>query len=193
VLRRRVVSSRIPELRRHGRQVRHHAQGLPALQPSYTVNGSACHDNGFNSVADPRVTSSLTTPPQALPRPDERLVCRIIAPDGTWHRPFTSLDLGALQAAFDPEEIFYQEAGQWHCHKAFDLVGGSDVSKREWIGNAIPGAAATGIAETIGETLLLADAGEAFFLSSREIWAKPGALAISVNNDQHAFALDSLG
>jgi hypothetical protein len=95
--------------------------------------------------------------------------------DGTWHRPFTTLELAALQSLFDPEEIFGE---------AFDLVGGSDATKREWIGNAVPIAAARGMAETIGETLLLAEAGETFMLSSREIWVKPLALALAVDPRQ---------
>lgn len=111
--------------------------------------------------------------PFTLPNPQDRLVCRIIAIDGTWHRPFTTLDLAALQALFDPEDIFKLETTEgndvWRCRETFDLVGGNDVTKREWIGNMVPGAAARGMAETIGETILLAEQGETFFLSSREI------------------------
>ena len=98
---------------------------------------------------------------------------------------------------FDPEEIFHtvetEQGLAWRCREAFDLVDGSDVTKREWIGNMVPGAAATGMAETIGETILLAEQGETFFLSSREIWVKPGAIALSVDNDQSAFRLDAMG
>lgn len=162
-------------------------------QTAYAVSGSACHDNGFNSVADPREVI-FDCEPILLPKPDDRLVCRIVSTDGTWHRPFTTLDLASLQALFDPEEIFFQvetEYGlEWRCHTPFDLMGGSDVTKREWIGNMVPGAAATGMAETIGETLILADLGESFFLSTREIWAKPGALALAIDNDQAAFRMD---
>lgn len=161
-------------------------------QTGYAVSGSACHDNGFNSVADPRLTSATADEVEKIkmPAPNDRLTCRIIALDGTWHRPFTMLDLASLQSLFDPEELFYEQDGVWLCREGFDLVGASDVTKREWIGNAVPGAAATGMAETIGETILLAEQGESFFLSTREIWAKPGALSLSVNNDQVAFAMD---
>ncbi len=162
-------------------------------QSAYAVSGSACHDNGFNSVADPR-DADFDCRPIELPKTEDRLTCRIIAADGTWHRPFTTLDLAALQSLFDPEEIFFPEATElgdvWRCLSPFDLIGGSDVTKREWIGNMVPGAAATGMAETIGETILLAEQGETFFLSSREIWAKPGALALAVDNDQAAFRID---
>jgi site-specific DNA-cytosine methylase len=136
---------------------------------SNAVPAYAKHDRGNWSVADPR--DQVGDEAESLPRPDDRLVARIVARDGTWHRPFTTLELAALQSIFDPGEIF-------------DLDGGSDQMKREWIGNAVPSAAARGMAETIGETLLLADAGETFMLSSREIWVKPLALALSVDPRQ---------
>lgn len=160
-------------------------------QTAYAVSGSACHDNGFNSVADPRDHTGDAAEIVTLPGPADRLVCRIIALDGTWHRPFTTLDLASLQSLFDPEEIFYVEDGRWRCRQPFDLDASSDVAKREWIGNAVPGAAATGMAETIGETILLAEQGETFTLSSREIWVKPGALALAVDNDQVAFRMEA--
>ena len=47
-------------------------------------------------------------------------------------------------------------------------------------GNAVPSAAATAIAEVMGETLLLARAGETFQLSARPVWVRPVALALSV-------------
>lgn len=159
--------------------------GTIAANPHSVTGGQPC-------VADRRAGAALGTAcsSQTLPSPDDRLVCRIIAPDGTWHRPFTTLDLGALQSLFDPEEVFFEEGGVWHCREAFDLASASDVTKREWIGNAVPGASATGMAETIGETLLLAEQGETFTLSTREIWVKPGALALSIDNIQPAFRLD---
>ncbi|MGV7119586.1 DNA cytosine methyltransferase [Sphingopyxis sp. 550A] len=162
-------------------------------QTGYAVSGSAGHDNGFNSVADPR-EAALDADPITLPQPEDRLVCRIISTDNTWHRPFTTLDLAALQSLFDPEEVFEIDpkigayVRRWE--EAFDLNATSDVTKREWIGNAVPGAAATGMAETIGETIILARIGETFQLSTREIWVKPGALALAVDNDQLAFRMD---
>ncbi len=186
----------VADARREHYQTGGHYGVVPWERAANAVSGSACHDNGFNSVADPR-PAAMAGEPILLPKPDDRLVCRIIAQDGTWHRPFTTLDLGALQALFDPEEIFYQEqtefGPEWRCRTPFDLEQGSDVTKREWIGNMVPGAAATGMAETIGEALILADMGESFFLSTREIWVKPGALALSIDNDQTAFAMDCGG
>jgi site-specific DNA-cytosine methylase len=161
-------------------------------QTGYSVSGSACHDNGFNSVADPRLISGASDEVEKikLPAPEDRLVCRIISTDQTWHRPFTTLDLAALQSLFDPEEAFGYEGGLWFARTGFDLDAKSDVTKREWIGNAVPGAAATGMAETIGETIILARIGETVLLSPREIWVKPAALALAIDNDQAAFWID---
>lgn len=143
---------------------------------SNAVPGYAKYDRGLWSVADPRDTAPA--PLIALPAPADRLVARIVALDGTWHRPFTTLELAALQSLFDPGEVF-------------DLDGGSDQLKREWIGNAVPTAAARGMAETIGETLLLADMGETFVLSSRAIWTKPLALALTVDPRQPIDGMDA--
>lgn len=143
---------------------------------SNAVPGHAKYDRGSWSIADPR--DAAPEPLNALPAPADRLVARIVALDGTWHRPFTTLELAALQSLFDPSEVF-------------ELEGGSDQLKREWIGNAVPTAAARGMAETIGETLLLADLGERFALSSRAIWTKPLALALAVDPRQATDALDA--
>lgn len=149
-------------------------------EPSGAVPAYAKNNNGSWSVADPR-DAELDGEPVDLPKPNERLVTRIVSLDGTWHRPFTTLELAALQSLFDPDEVFGELLAGG---EAFDLVGGSDATKREWIGNAVPSAAARGMAETIGETLLLAESGETFMLSSREIWVKPLALALSVDPRQ---------
>ncbi|MCW5648384.1 MAG: DNA cytosine methyltransferase [Ramlibacter sp.] len=126
-------------------------------QPSYAVAAAACHDNGHWSVADAR----------PMPAPTDKLVCRITALDGTWHRPFTTLELAALQSLVDPEE-------------QLELDGLSDQAWRERIGNAVPANAATAIAEVMGETLLLAWAGETFRLSAKPIWVRPVAVALAV-------------
>lgn len=129
---------------------------VPWDQPSGAVSAAACHDNGRWAVADPR-----------LPAATDRLVCVIQALDGCWHRPFTTLELAALQSLVDPEE---------HMH----LAGLSDQDWRERIGNAVPSDSAQAIAETMGQTLLLAWSGESFLLSSQKIWVRPLAIALSV-------------
>lgn len=130
---------------------------VPWEARSGAVSASACHDNGPWSVADPRI----------MPSPNQKLACQIIAEDGTWHRPFTTLELAALQSLIDPEEML-------------ELDGLSDQAWRERIGNAVPSLAAEAIAHVMGETLLLAWAGETFTLSSQPVWVKPIAAALSL-------------
>jgi hypothetical protein len=187
----------VADVRREHYQTGGHYGVLPWCGTALTVSASACHDNGFNSVADPRAVDLEEAARPALPEPTQKLVCRIIAEDGTWHRPFTTLELGSLQSLFDPEEAFCQdpETGGWQAREGFELVGVdgravSDASVREWIGNAVPSEAARAMATTIGETLLLAGAGEGFTLSTRQIWVKPLALALAVDSRQPAFELD---
>ncbi|MBH9379314.1 DNA cytosine methyltransferase [Pseudomonas aeruginosa] len=117
-------------------------------QSAGAVSASARHDNGRWSVADPR-----------MPAANDRLTCIIQSLDGTWHRPFTTLELAALQSLVDPEEQLV-------------LDGLSDSDWRERIGNAVPPAAAEAIAGVMGTTLLLAEQGETFMLSNTPIWVR---------------------
>jgi site-specific DNA-cytosine methylase len=121
------------------------------------VSASARQDNGRWSVADPRI-----------PAVNDRLTCIITSLDGTWHRPFTTLELAAIQSLVEPEE-------------QFELDGLSDQAWRERIGNAVPPAAAEAIAHVMGTTLLLAAQGETFMLSSMPIWVRPVAVGLSVS------------
>ena len=102
-----------------------------------------------------------------MPAPADKVVCRIQALDGTWHRPFTTLELAALQSLFDPEE-------------RFELDGLSDQAWRERIGNAVPSDAAKAIGEVMGTTLLLAMSGETFMLSAQPIWVRDVAMALTM-------------
>jgi len=142
------------------------------------VTASGQHDNGRWSVADPRDASvseadatshfSRSMGEASLPAPADRLVAVIRALDGTYHRPFTTLDLAALQSLVDPEEHL-------------EMFGLSDAAWRERIGNAVPPETAEAIGSVIGRTLLLAWTGETFALSSEPIWVQPIALATAVN------------
>ncbi len=123
---------------------------------SGAVSASAGHDNGRWSVADPR-----------LPAERDNLVCVIRSLDGTWHRPFTTLELAALQSLVDPEE-------------KLELDGLSDQAWRERIGNAVPPDAACAIGEEIGRTLLLAWTGQTFSLGNTPIWVRDLALAMTM-------------
>ncbi|WP_175649926.1 DNA cytosine methyltransferase [Pseudomonas sp. Marseille-P9899] len=129
---------------------------VPWATPAGAVSASAMYDNGRWSVADPR-----------LPEANDRLTCVIESLDGTWHRPFTTLELAALQSLVEPEE-------------QLELDGLSDQAWRERIGNAVPPAAAEAIAHVMGTTLLLAAQGETFMLSSMPIWVRPVAVGLSV-------------
>lgn len=129
---------------------------VPWDEHSGAVSAAACHDNGRWSVADPR-----------LPAADEKMVCVIRAQDGTWHRPFTTLETAALQSIIEPEEFL-------------ELEGLSDQAWRERIGNAVPPKAGKAIAEVMGTTLLLAWSGETFVLSATPIWVRPVAIALTM-------------
>src|SRR5205807_2618340 len=78
-------------------------------EPSYAVT-SGKYDSGPWSVADPQI-----------PKATDKLVCVIRALDGTWHRPFTTLELAALQSLVDPADI----------HETFAFDGKSDSAWRE--------------------------------------------------------------
>lgn len=113
-------------------------------ETSPTITGSACHDNGAHSVADPRP-------------PTERGNWWIWSTDGTRHRPFSTLELAALQG-YPVEEILGLQ------------LGGSDSQIREHIGNAVPLTTAQAIGSTMLGTLLLAELGQGFQLSTAPIW-----------------------
>lgn len=129
---------------------------VPWKGTSGAVSAAASHDNGRWAVADPR-----------LPEARQNLACRIESLDDTWHRPFTTLELAALQSLVDPEE-------------KLELDGLSDQAWRERIGNAVPPAAARAIAEEIGRTLLLAWTGQTFALGSTPIWVRDVAVAMTM-------------
>lgn len=129
------------------------------------VAAAGQHDNGRWSVADPRL--SEIEPQFQLPSANDNMVAYIRSLDGTWHRPFTTLELAALQGMVDPGEMLV-------------LNGMSDSAWRERIGNAVPPPAAQAIASVMGKTLLLAWSGQTFQLSSEPIWVQPIAVGLSV-------------
>ena len=152
-----VADPRVP-LGGSGTKYRTGFYGVKRLdEPSDAVTGSARHDNGRWSVADDR-----------LPTPAEKCHPLIVALDGTWHRPFTTLELGALQSF--PVDL--------------ELDLDSDSRCREWIGNSVPPEAAEAIASEMAETLLLAWAGRTFQLSAKPIWVRPISTALSIDIPQ---------
>lgn len=132
-------------------------------ESSYAVT-SGKYDNGPWSVADPH----------ALPSAKDKDVYMIRALDGTWHRPFTTLEFAALQSLIDPDEL----------NETFAFDGKSDSAWRERIGNAVPPASAQAIASVMAQTLLMAKAGVSFQLSAQPIWVRPFAVAMSLDNSQ---------
>lgn len=141
--------------------------GASGAVPAY-----AKHDRGRWSVADPRgpipASGGGAGEPWSLPEPRDQLVCLIRALDGTWHRPFTTLELAALQSLVDAEEVL-------------ELDGLSDSAWRERIGNAVPSEAAEAMGEVVGRALLGAWTGESFALSSTPVWVRDVAVAIAVD------------
>ena len=135
---------------------------VPWASHSGAVSAAACHDNGRWSVADPRMPSAT-----------DNLVAIIRAEDGTWHRPFTTLELAALQSLVDPEE-------------QLELDGLSDQAWRERIGNAVPSDAAQAIASEMGRTLLLAWSGATFSLSMAPVWVRQVAVGLTVSQGASA-------
>lgn len=125
--------------------------------PCGPVTAKGRQDNSACSMADVRLP--------ALPDATQNCVAVIRALDGTWHRPFTTLELAAFQGLLDPEETL-------------ELDGLSDSAWRERIGNAVPPPAAAAIAGTMGKLLLLTWSGETISLGSTPIWVQPIAAAL---------------
>lgn len=158
-----VVADPRPAAWRDGRE--HFASGghygvVPWTDPMGAVVAHAKQDRGPFSVADPRV-----------PAPREQCAVVIRSMDGTWHRPFTTLELAALQGLMDPEEHL-------------ELDGLSHSAWRERIGNAVPPPAAEAIAGVMGTTLLLAWNGETFAMGSTPIWVRPVAVALMAAQEE---------
>lgn len=115
-------------------------------QAAATVTGSASIDNGACAVADPREP------------PAEPII--IVAADGTWHRPITTLEFAALQA------IPTMVRG-----KPLQLSGRSSSAWRERIGNAVPRDAAKAIGESLLRALVASAVG-GWCLGSTGIWVR---------------------
>lgn len=125
----------------------------PFDQPSPTVAGGTSPSSGGVCVADPRI-------PEADERPDPPPV--IIALDGTWHRPLTTLELAALQGF----PLTMPDGSP------LALDGKNDGKWRERIGNAVPPPAAKAMGEQILQALMAGkEAG--FTLSASSIWVAP--------------------
>jgi site-specific DNA-cytosine methylase len=128
-----------------------------------TIAGISSVGCGAYAVADPRIDETPTDGGNWAgdPKKPPPFVPVIIAEDGTWHRPLTTLELAALQGF--PLRV----RGE-----ALKLSGESHTRWRKAIGNAIPGPTA----QAIGERMLVAlaeGALGAFSLSSGAVWVAP--------------------
>jgi len=120
-----------------------------------TVTGAGdIHSQGAAAVADPRT-------PDEADRPAPPPV--IIAEDGTWHRPLTTLELAALQGL--PTTM--------PDGRPLVLAGESQARWRQRIGNAVPPPAARAMAETILVALLQSAQGT-WALGATPIWVREG-------------------
>lgn len=143
-------------------------------QPSYPVIGHPSIHNWPAAVADPRkhglevghVVQTKDGPIVVgveLDLSNDRPMDRppiLIASDGTWHRPMTTLELAALQSL--PTRI----GGEW-----LVLDGSRQAGWRERIGNAVPVDTAEAIATTALSVLLSSDAG-AVTLGGEAVWVE---------------------
>lgn len=125
---------------------------LPWSQHAWTVTAHACHDNGWFSAADPRALADLAT---RVPFP------LILAEDGTWHRPLTTLECAVLQG-FDAVD----EDGS-----PFTLAGSSDKIRVK-IGDAVPPPSAEAIARQMLFTLVDAAMGSFSLSSGGAVWVR---------------------
>ena len=130
--------------------------------PAGAVTGNSRVDAGNFSVADPRLPA-----PGDHPDPPPLL----ISLDETWHRPFTTLELGALQGF--PVEFL---------GAPLVLDGKSHSRWREAIGNAVPPPTAQAVASVMGHALLAAGAGETFTLEATPVWARRLAVLVAMEN-----------
>lgn len=99
-----------------------------------------------------------------------RSKCHMViqAPDGTWHRPMTTLELAALQGF----PVRNEKTGEW-----LVLDGKSHSQWREHIGDAIPVPTAEAIAREGIATLAAARDGWKLMGPGGQIWVSPERLA----------------
>jgi site-specific DNA-cytosine methylase len=128
--------------------------GVQAWEKSAsTVFGAMDVHSGPAAVADPRI-------PADNDRPDPPPV--IIALDGTWHRPLTTLELAVLQGM----PLIMPDG------RPLQLAGKSDARWRERIGNLVPPPAARAAATEILFALLVSEQGE-WTLGATGVWVRP--------------------
>lgn len=115
-------------------------------KPISTVTGSASvsSSNAVAAVQDIRYGEYQNNTAKAeIPKETESGIWVIVAEDGTWHRPLTTLELAALQGL-----------PLLHNGAPLRLSGNSEALWREHIGNGVPVQTAAAIGNAILDTLL---------------------------------------
>lgn len=146
----------------------------PWWMPAPTVTGSAQVDNGAFSVGQPlpsppfppgyvlfslEEARALLVAGWAVPK---GIVPVIVAPDGTWHRPLTLLELAVLQSM----------PATWE-GKPLTMAGRSRAKIAEHIGNGLPGGTMKATMGEMMRTLLAARVGSLFMDGELEVWVDP--------------------
>jgi site-specific DNA-cytosine methylase len=136
---------------------------IPWTEAAKTVTGESYPSNGAFAVADPRAPEG--TPPEMVIRDIKKpppAVPVILAEDGTWHRPLTTLELAVLQGM----------PAHWR-GEPLTLAGANVSDFRERIGNAVPPPAAAAIATSMLVALAQADAETWALSSGGAVWVQP--------------------
>jgi len=141
-----------------------HRLGCSCRNGSYGVMGWAETASAIVGAADCHAAKAAIADVR-LPANNDRLDPPpvIVALDGTWHRPLTTLELLALQSF----PLFFRDG------RPVVLAGKSDGKWRERIGNAVPPEASRRMHEQIVMALLQNELGETFMLGSTQIWVTP--------------------
>lgn len=158
-----VADPRVPECNRG-------SYGVQAwAKPSHCVRSHHNPRIAPSAVADPRVPAGVPEiegPPIDLTSKRPTYLV-IVADDGCWHRPLTTLELAALQGL--PTKInrtAENPEGEWL------VLHGNQAEQREHIGNLVPPPAAEQIALEAKAALTIAAAGGAWSLNSGDIWVR---------------------
>jgi len=135
-------------------------------EPAKTVTGAGDTHSGNVAIADPRIPADreVLDPPPV-----------IIAFDGTWHRPLTTLELAVLQSL---KPIMPDG-------RPLQLAGNSDARWRERIGNMVPPKAAKAIGEEILLSFLASEVKDEWQLSMKNIWVDSDADQGVIVNVRH--------
>jgi len=136
---------------------------LPWQEAAKTITAAACHDNGPFAIADTRIPGAV---PLCVVKDIRKApiggVPVILAADGTWHRPLTTLELAVLQG-------FPAFVGG----KPLQLAGTNSTEWRRRVGNAVPPPAARAIAERMLTNLLGAASGAFMLSGDGAVWVAP--------------------